>query len=146
MREIVSDGTTLLLTTQYLEEADALADEILVIDHGRELARGTADSLKSRVGGERIELTVSDPNQGPIAVDLVRPYAVGEVTLDAPKGAVSFQVDADADPLPATVRALDEAGVRLAEMSLRRASLDDVFLALTGRTTEGSAEQMKEAT
>ncbi len=146
IREIVDDGTTLLLTTQYLEEADALADEILVIDHGRELARGTARELKERVGGERIEFTVTDPARTEEAAGLVRPFAAGEVTADPARGAVAFPVDGGDAHLGDTVRALEGAAISVADLSLRGASLDDVFLSLTGRTAEGSTEQLQEAT
>ncbi len=143
--EIVADGTTLLLTTQYLEEADALADEILVIDRGRAIAQGTARQLKDQVGGERIEFTVLDPARTEEAHRLVAPFAAGEVSADADRGTISFPVDADDDHLVDTVRVLDDAGIRLDELSLRRASLDDVFLSLTGRTAEGSAAEMEAA-
>lgn len=132
IREIVADGTTLLLTTQYLEEADELADEILVIDHGREIARGTATELKTAVGGERIEFTLRDPARTAEAADLVRSFAAGELTLDADRGAVAFPIDVERDHLADTVRVLDDAGLRVSDLALRRASLDDVFLSLTG--------------
>jgi ABC-2 type transport system ATP-binding protein len=144
IREIVADGTTVLLTTQYLEEADELADEILVIDRGLAIARGTSRELKDQIGGERIEFTVRDPAQTTEAERLVRPFAIGDLTVDHDRGYVSFPVDVENDHLAVTVRALDDAGIRLDDLSLRRASLDDVFLALTGRTAEGAAGQMEE--
>jgi ABC-2 type transport system ATP-binding protein len=144
IREIVADGTTVLLTTQYLEEADELADEILVIDHGLAIARGTSRELKDQIGGERIEFTVRDPSQTRAAQDLVAPFAVGDVTVDDHRGFVSFPVDVEDDHLVVTVRALDEAGIRLVDLSLRRASLDDVFLALTGHAVDGSADEIQE--
>ena len=145
MREIVSDGTTVLLTTQYLEEADALADEILVVDRGVAIARGTSRQLKDQVGGERIEFTVADTSRTAEAERLVAPYAAGDMTVDHDRGFVSFPVDVEDDHLAVTVRALDDAGIRLDDLSLRRASLDDVFLTLTGRTAEGSSAEMQEA-
>ena len=146
IREIVEDGSTLLLTTQYLEEADALADEILVIDHGRELARGTARELKDRVGGERIEFTVVDHARTGEAADAVAPFASGEVVVDPSRGAIAFPVDGGDAHLGDTVRALETSAIHVADLSLRGASLDDVFLSLTGRTAEGSTEQLQEAT
>ena len=145
IREILADGTTVLLTTQYLEEADALADEIVVIDRGVTIASGTSRQLKDQVGGERIEFTVADASRTAEAEVLVAPFAAGELTVDHDRGTVSFPVDVDDDHLAATVRALDDAGIRLDDLSLRRASLDDVFLSLTGRTAEGSAAEMQEA-
>ncbi len=145
IREILADGTTVLLTTQYLEEADALADEIVVIDRGLTIASGTSRQLKDQIGGERIEFTVADASRTAEAEALVAPYAIGEPTVDHGRGTVSFPVDVEDDHLAATVRALDDAGIRLDDLSLRRASLDDVFLALTGRTAEGSAAEMEEA-
>jgi ABC-2 type transport system ATP-binding protein len=146
IREILADGTTVLLTTQYLEEADALADEILVIDRGEAIARGTSRQLKDQIGGERIEFTVADPTRTGEAEQLVRPFAIGDLTVDHHRGTVSFPVDVEHDHLVDTVRALDTAGIRLDDLSLRRASLDDVFLALTGHTAESSADAMQEVT
>ena len=145
IREILADGTTVLLTTQYLEEADALADDILVIDHGRAIAQGTSRQLKAQVGGERIELSVADPADTSRAREALLGLAGEELHVDEARGALSFPVGGDHDLLPATVRALDDASIRVDELSLRRASLDDVFLALTGRRAEGSAEAMQEA-
>jgi ABC-2 type transport system ATP-binding protein len=145
MREIVADGTTVLLTTQYLEEADELADEIVVIDRGLAIARGTSRQLKDQIGGERIEFTVADASRTAEAERLVAEFAIGDLTVDLDRGFVSFPVDVENDHLAVTVRALDDAGIRLDDLSLRRASLDDVFLALTGRTAEGSADEMQEA-
>lgn len=139
IREIVADGTTLLLTTQYLEEADELADEILVIDHGREIARGTSAQLKAAVGGERIEFTLRDPSRTDEAAALIAPFAAGERSIDPARGAIGFPVDVEQDHLADTVRALDHAGIRVADLALRRASLDDVFLTLTGRPAEAEA-------
>ncbi|MFV0258147.1 MAG: ATP-binding cassette domain-containing protein [Acidimicrobiales bacterium] len=136
IRELVADGTTLLLTTQYLEEADQLADEILVIDHGRAIARGTADELKTRVGGERIEVTVSDPQQCERAAGLLRPLAVGEVEVTPSTGRLIAPVSGGADRLMDALRAFDRDGLAVRDVGLRRPTLDDVFLTLTGHRAE----------
>jgi ABC-2 type transport system ATP-binding protein len=132
IRDLVERGTTLLLTTQYLEEADRLADEILVVDHGRELARGTAEQLKARIGGNRIEVTVEDPAQVPLARSVLAGLAVGEVELDGDAPRLLAPVAHGAADLTTALRLLDERGVALADVGLRRPTLDDVFLTLTG--------------
>lgn len=135
IRDLVERGTTLLLTTQYLEEADRLADEILVVDHGRELARGTAEQLKARIGGNRIEVTVEDPALVPVARSVLRGVAVGEVELDGDAPRLLAPVAHGASDLTAVLRELDERSVRVADVGLRRPTLDDVFLSLTGHST-----------
>lgn len=139
IREVVGLGTTVLLTTQYLEEADRLADEILVIDQGREIARGTATQLKADVGGETVAVELSDVTRLDEARRLLEPVAEGEVWVDERQGRLSFPAHGDTGRLAATVRALDEAAIDVADLSLRRPSLDDVFLNLTGRAASESA-------
>jgi oleandomycin transport system ATP-binding protein len=140
IRELVAEGTTLLLTTQYLEEADQLASRIAVIDHGRVIASGTADELKARVGGQVLEVRPADP------ADLGRAGAVlAELT------GAGCPVDADTrvaavpltDPawLSVAVRRLDEAGIAVADLALRRPSLDEVFLSLTGQPSKPEQER-----
>jgi oleandomycin transport system ATP-binding protein len=131
IRRLVADGVTVLLTTQYLDEADQLADDIVVIDHGKVIATGTPDELKSRAGGQVLEVVPADPARldGVAAVLANRTGAVP--VADAESGMVRVPVT-DAAVLPAIVRDLDEAGVQLAEFALRKSSLDEVFLALTG--------------
>jgi ABC-2 type transport system ATP-binding protein len=130
---LVADGTTVLLTTQYLEEADQLAHQIAVVDHGRVIARGTSDELKAQVGGERIELTVARGGNLDAAVHTVRPYSMGELQVNADHRQLVMPVAQGAQLLAAIVRDLDAAQVPLDDLALRRPTLDDVFLTLTGR-------------
>ena len=137
IRSLVNDGTTLLLTTQYLEEADELADEIVVIDHGQVIAAGTAEALKDRVGGEMLEFTVPDRCCLPAAVAAITPVSQGEARVDLETGVVSVGVGGlGSDALVQAVRGLDAAGVMTQGLALRRPSLDDVFLNLTGHAVE----------
>jgi ABC-2 type transport system ATP-binding protein len=130
---LVADGTTVLLTTQYLEEADQLAHQIAVVDHGRVIARGTSDELKAQVGGERIELTVAHGGDLDAAAAAVRPYSVGELQVNADQRQLVVPVAQGGQLLAAIVRDLDVAQVPLDDLALRRPTLDDVFLTLTGR-------------
>jgi len=130
VRELVDEGTTVLLTTQYLDEADELADEIVVIDHGRVIAGGTAHQLKAQVGGERLALRV-DRALIDAAVGVLGAFASGPVE-HGDDGHVSVQVDHRAGLITEVVRTLDRAGIEVDEIELRRPSLDDVFFQLTG--------------
>jgi oleandomycin transport system ATP-binding protein len=136
VRELVADGVTVLLTTQYLDEADRLAGEIAVIDHGRVIASGSPAELKAKVGGQTLAVRPADPADLP-AVAAVVETAVGTVPQPAPDdpGLLSVPVE-DADPLPLVVARLQERRIRVTELALRLASLDEVFLALTGHTAE----------
>jgi ABC-2 type transport system ATP-binding protein len=137
IRVLVAGGTTLLLTTQYLDEADELADEIVVIDHGQVIAAGTSEELKGRVGGDVVEFTVPDHARLEDAVKAVAPLAEGEPHADAEAGLVNFGVGSrGSEALVQVVRSLDSAGLETQGLSLRRPSLDDVFLALTGHAAE----------
>jgi ABC-2 type transport system ATP-binding protein len=127
LRELVDDGTTLLLTTQYLEEADRLADHVAVVDHGRVIASGTPVELKSRVGGERVVLTVHDETALAGAATTLGRLAGDDAHVDRER----LEVSAPVADLFAVVRALDEARVPAADIAVRSATLDDVFLALT---------------
>jgi ABC-2 type transport system ATP-binding protein len=130
---LVADGTTVLLTTQYLEEADQLANQIAVVDHGRVIARGTSDELKAQIGGERLELTVSQGGNIQVAIEALRPYAAGELQIDPERRQLSLPVTNGTQLLAAVVRDLDAAHIALDDLALRRPTLDDVFLTLTGR-------------
>ena len=136
IRELVEADTTILLTTQYLEEADQLADRIVVIDKGRELAQGTADELKAQVGGERIEVRVDDSGDLAAARDVLARAAVGEVEVN--EGTLTLLAPISGGPpvLRGVLRDLEEAGVEVTDVGLRRPTLDDVFFALTGHGAE----------
>ena len=131
IRDLVADGATLLLTTQYLDEADQLADQIVVIDHGRVIAGGTARSLKSRIGGARIEVSLTRPD--PAAATVLAPFVTGPVSLSADGRRLRAGVAAAPGLATAIVRALDQAGITVDDAGIRQPSLDDVFFALTGR-------------
>src|SRR4051794_12300300 len=143
IRDRVSEGVTILLTTQYLEEADELADSIAVVDHGSVIARGTADELKAKVGGERIEVVVQEPDETYRALELLT--AALEITdpesttLDKHSKRLTMPAPGGAGALVAVIRTLDGAGIRIADIGLRRPTLDDVFLTLTGHATEEDA-------
>ena len=134
--DLVAHGTTVLLTTQYLEEADQLAEEIVVIDHGRVIAQGTSNTLKDQVGGDRLEVVVADPTQMDSAAQALRSVATGEVTVDRTDHRVVAPVVGGSLTLVDAVRSLDAAHVAIADVALRRPTLDDVFLTLTGHTAE----------
>ncbi|TNH24691.1 ATP-binding cassette domain-containing protein [Micromonospora orduensis] len=132
IRELIRAGTTVLLTTQHLDEADQLADRISVVEAGRVIAEGTPDALKARLGGDRIELVVTDAADLATAVAQVRRVVDDEPTVDADRRAVSVGVGHRAGALVEVLRALDTAQVAVADVALRRPTLDDVFLHLTG--------------
>jgi ABC-2 type transport system ATP-binding protein len=136
IQALVAGGTSLLLTTQHLEEADMLADNIMVIDHGRVIAEGTADELKSQVGGERLEITVADPSQLLAARELLEPIGVGSASLDEHRRSLLMPVSGGAAVLTDALRRLDAAQIAVDDVGLRRPTLDDVFLSLTGHGTE----------
>ena len=141
IRGLAADGVTVLLTTQYLEEADHLANEVVVIDHGRVVATGTPDELKARTGGQVLEVAPADPGQLPAVTEMLARYTGAEPAAEPGAGRVSAPV-ADAAALPDIVRRLYDAGIVLTEFTLRKTSLDEVFLTLTGhRADDGPAQQ-----
>jgi ABC-2 type transport system ATP-binding protein len=131
---LVAEGTTVLLTTQYLDEADRLADLIAVIDRGRVIAEGTPDELKDRVGGERLEVHLADATAGATAVRALAPMSDEPPVIDGET--VRLPVSRRTGTIVEAVRRLDEAGVTVDDLGLRRPTLDDVFLALTGHAAE----------
>jgi len=137
IKDLVSGGTTLLLTTQYLEEADHLADEICVIDHGKVIERGTSDELKARTGGERIEIVVHQREQIEPARTVLTRFGRDEVSVDAHTRKLIAPVAGGAKLLAEVIRELDDNGVEIDDVALRRPTLDDVFLSLTGHHAEG---------
>ena len=143
---LVANGTTLLLTTQYLEEADRLADEIAVIDEGNVIARGTSSELKARVGGERLEIAVSDGSDLAPAARVLETIGSGPVQLDQDTRRVSVPVATGNGLITQTVLALDEAGVQVDDVGVHRPTLDDVFLQLTGRGIGDSDETVESDT
>jgi ABC-2 type transport system ATP-binding protein len=140
IRGLVGEGVTLLLTTQYLEEADELAHTIAVVDHGRIIARGTADELKAQVGGERIEVVVHAAADIAQARDMLARACDGEASVDLHVRRLTVPATGGAQRLVQVVRELDEAGIGIDDIALRRPTLDDVFLSLTGHAAEGSVD------
>jgi ABC-2 type transport system ATP-binding protein len=137
IRSLVADGTTVLLTTQYLDEADELANTIVVFDHGLVIAQGTAEVLKSQIGGDVLEFVVPDRSRVSDAIAAIKPLGEGEPHLDTDTGLVSVGAGSGgSEILIEAVRSLDAAKVVTHGLALRRPSLDDVFLALTGHATE----------
>ena len=138
IEELAKGGVTILLTTQYLEEADQLADEIAVIDRGIVIARGTSDLLKRQVGGERLEITVENNEVAQVQAILAR---IGAGTTHVDSRTVSAPVSTGSTALIEVLRALDEVGIHPLDIGLKRPSLDDVFLSLTGHVAEESVSE-----
>jgi ABC-2 type transport system ATP-binding protein len=134
IRSLVADGTTVLLTTQYLEEADQLADRVVVIDRGAVIAQGSSDELKAQVGGDRIGVTVAAERDLAAAHEVLARYAQGEVHTDPDRRAVDALVPTGAGSIPAIAAAMSTAGVVMDDVGMLRPSLDDVFLTLTGHS------------
>jgi ABC-2 type transport system ATP-binding protein len=140
IEELAREGTTVLMTTQYLEEADRLADDIVVIDHGRAIARGTALELKQQVGGERLEITISDDPYLDAARRVLEALGEGPAHVDKEARHVSVAVTSHEGVLTRAIRELDAAGVHVDDIGFRRPTLDAVFLSLTGRPAEEKVE------
>ena len=134
INNLVAQGTTVLLTTQYLEEADQLAQDIVVIDQGRVIAHGTSEELKDQIGGDRIEIHVTDSSRIDDAVRAVRSVSTGEPLVEDSR--VSAPVTGGSTVLVAAIRALDADGIEVSDLVLRRPTLDDVFMSLTGHAAE----------
>ncbi|WP_030981372.1 daunorubicin resistance protein DrrA family ABC transporter ATP-binding protein [Streptomyces sp. NRRL S-1813] len=140
IQELVAGGTTLLLTTQYLEEADRLAHDICVVDHGKVIARGTSDQLKARTGGERVEVVVHSPDHLSVADEVLRGFGKGEGTVEPHIRKLTIPVTGGAKLLAEVIRELDVRGVEIDDIGLRRPTLDDVFISLTGHAAEAAEE------
>jgi ABC-2 type transport system ATP-binding protein len=146
IKQLVSGGTTLLLTTQYLEEADHLAHEIAVVDHGRVIARGTSDQLKARTGGERVEVVVHEREHIPTAREVLSGFGKGETSVVEHTRKLTVPVTGGAKLLAEIIRELDTRGIEIDDIGLRRPTLDDVFLSLTGHVAEAKDEESDKET
>ena len=145
IRTLVSEGTTVLLTTQYLEEADQLADEITVIDLGKVIAQGTAYELKHQAGSEFIEVTVRDADDTKRAAGVLSNFAQNnDCDINEEDNIASIMVEDGAPLMVQIVRSLDAEDIAVANMAVRQPTLDDVFLALTGRTAEEAATESEQ--
>jgi ABC-2 type transport system ATP-binding protein len=140
VRELVSQGTTVLLTTQHLDEADQLASQISVIDTGKVIAEGTPSQLKSLIGGDRVEFVVHDDFQLPAAAKAVTGLGLAEPVVNRDTRQVSVQVEDKSTAIVQAVRLLDEAGVAVDDLALRRPTLDEVFLHLTGHSADATSK------
>ena len=140
IEDLIAEGTTVLLTTQYLEEADQLANKIVVLNHGNVIAKGTSDELKSQVGGDRIELVVENVADLGKATELLQPIGSGAATTESETRTLLLPVAGGSAAIVDVVRKLDENKIAIADIALRRPTLDDVFLSLTGHATEDTKE------
>ncbi|WP_394431017.1 ATP-binding cassette domain-containing protein [Streptomyces sp. SGAir0957] len=145
IQELVAGGTTLLLTTQYLEEADHLAHDICVVDHGRVIARGTSDQLKAQTGGERVEVVVHEREHIGTAHQILAGFGKGEATVEQHTRKLTVPVTGGAKLLAEVIRELDARGIEIDDIALRRPTLDDVFISLTGHVAEEKADDARDA-
>jgi ABC-2 type transport system ATP-binding protein len=141
IQDLVRGGSTVLLTTQYMEEADRLADDIVVIDRGKKIAQGTADQLKSQIGGERIEVVMSNSGDLPAAKSILEELSVQELQVDEQTRRLTAAVTGGVDELARVLQKLRQRGCEVVDVGLRRPTLDDVFLSLTGHVAEEVAEE-----
>ncbi|MFI9768514.1 ATP-binding cassette domain-containing protein [Streptomyces sp. NPDC052415] len=143
IKRLVSGGTTLLLTTQYLEEADHLAHDIAVVDHGRVIAQGTSDQLKARTGGERVEVVVHEREHMQPAAEVLSGFGKGETSVEDHMRKLTVPVTGGAKLLAEVIRELDIRGIEIDDIGLRRPTLDDVFMSLTGHAAEDKDNEDK---
>ncbi len=142
IEELEHDGTTVLLTTQYLDEADRLAERIVVIDRGTVIANGTSDELKDRIGGDRISVSIAREENCEAALATLGPLTTGEIEVGHDRKSFSAPIHAGDRVVPAVIRALDDAGIDVLDVEVRRPTLDDVFLTLTGRAAGDELEEV----
>jgi len=145
IEDLISEGTTVLLTTQYLEEADQLANRIVVLDHGNVIAKGTSNELKSQVGGDRIEIVVESVGDVANAAGLIQEFGSAPAITEDLTKTILLPVAGGSTAIVNIVRKLDENKISIADIALRRPTLDDVFLSLTGHATENTEEVSKPA-
>jgi ABC-2 type transport system ATP-binding protein len=145
IEDLISEGTTVLLTTQYLEEADQLANRIVVLDHGNVIAKGTSNELKSKVGGDRIEIVVESVGDVSNAAALIQEFGSAPAITEDLTKTILLPVAGGSTAIVNIVRKLDENKISIADIALRRPTLDDVFLSLTGHATENTEEVSKPA-
>jgi len=137
IEELSDDGTTVVLTTQYLEEADQLADNVVVIDSGVKIAEGSVDELKDQIGGDRIRVTIARAENIEVARTALASLATGAIEVEGPTATtLTAPIRAGGGVVPQAIRALDDAGADVVDVEVRRPTLDDVFLALTGHRAE----------
>lgn len=138
IEELEHDGTTVLLTTQYLDEADRLAAKIIVIDTGRVIAAGTSDELKNQIGGDRLSVSIARRENRGLAIEALAPLTVGNIDVDGDGTHLLVSVRSGDRMVPQAIRALDDAGVDVLDVEVRRPTLDDVFMTLTGKHAEAT--------